>query len=1114
MIECKTAGNEFSKAWNKTEQDGDQLFSYAQQIPQVQFLCLYASDFQNNQIHFKYNMILHKDNATILEDNPKLMAYKESTDVKNRFKVWQETYQQEYTQKGIFEESIQPYQIGKNKYTLKEDTKPIDAIDQEGKYHEFRTILRKHNIARRENAFEVLVNLFLCKIVDEEEHQTELKFYWKGIAYDNYFDFVDRLQSLYQRGMDKFLAEEITYISNQQIEDAFWTVKNNKNATKKQIQKYFRQLKFFTNSAFSFIDTYNEKLFIKNVKVLLEIVQMWQGTRLKTKGQNQFLGDMFEYFLDNSIKQSNGQFFTPLPICKFIVSALPLEQKISQNKEPLKMIDFACGSGHFLNEYAHQIKPLVEQHKKNLQPYYENITGIEKEDRLAKVSKVAAFMYGQDPIKILDIDALGQHREIKKESYDVLVANPPFAVEGFLQTLNEEDRQEFELISQIAKLETNTIQCFFLERMQHLMKGDGVVGVIVPSSILSNGDKVHIKTRELLLQYFDVVSIVEFGSGTFGKTGTNTVVLFLRRKNKKPEEAEHYHNRALDFFEGDTKDNQKAYLDKYFIKAYCQYIQIEYKFYKNLFDCQDIILIKELLETDRFQNYKKDFEQSTEIKNLKKQRTFKNKNTKEQQQELDRRLINYLQIKEQDKLYYFILAYRQKVLIVNAPSNHKEHKQFLGYEWSGSKGKEGIKYYGGNTVNDISTPLFNPKNLNDKTKINTVIQNHFNGVATKSLPKYCRYAYLTDMLDFSRVSFDKTISLNPQENIEIQTQWKLVRLGEFIKEYDKSNIKVGDAKNNITGQYPFYTSGLNIYKYDNFLIENKNIFLSTGGKAIVQYFDGKASYSTDTFVITSKDENKLLTYYLFCLLQKEINKIENMFEGIALKHLQKDDFRNLKIPLPSLEVQQKIVTECEAIDKEVEKASQTIEQCKNNIEKEVQTVIDGGHEMKDLEKVCEDIFAGGDVPKDNFSTNKTDVFKIPIFSNGIENKGLYGYTNKARVEKPSITISARGTIGHVELRQEPFYPIIRLIVIIPKNDIILIDYLKLSIKTIQIVQSGGVIPQLTVPMISKLQIPLPPLNIQKELVTKIEPLEQKINDSQSVLDGASERKEEVLEREL
>ena len=263
---------------------------------------------------------------------------------------------------------------------------------------------------------------------------------------------------------------------------------------------------------------------------------MWQGLRLKTDDQNQFLGEMFELFLDDGIKQSEGQFFTPLPICKFIVASLPLAEKIAITPEPLKAIDYACGSGHFLNEYAHQIKPLVEKQGRGLSDYYSQITGIEKEDRLAKVAKVAAYMHGQGQIKILDADALVSHPEIPRASFDVLVANPPFAVEGFLQTLNDADKKEYQLIKATGEgSDTDTIQCFFLERIYHLMAPAGLVGVILPSTILSNTDAVHTRTREILLQFFNIVSIAELGKGAFGKTGTNTVVLFLRRKARQPE---------------------------------------------------------------------------------------------------------------------------------------------------------------------------------------------------------------------------------------------------------------------------------------------------------------------------------------------------------------------------------------------------------------------------------------------------------------------------------------------------------------------------------------------------------------------------------------------------
>ena len=187
IIECKTAGNEFKRAWNKTLQDGSQLFSYAQQISETQFLCLYASDVEAGQLSFQSHLIAHRDNPKYLDDNPQFKSFKSATDVKERFSVWRDTYKLDYRTQGLFEPNIQPYHIGKDKYSLA-DLHGISASDQQKKYHEFATILRQHNVSGRENAFDKLINLFLCKLVDETENPQDLKFYWKGVAYDTHFD--------------------------------------------------------------------------------------------------------------------------------------------------------------------------------------------------------------------------------------------------------------------------------------------------------------------------------------------------------------------------------------------------------------------------------------------------------------------------------------------------------------------------------------------------------------------------------------------------------------------------------------------------------------------------------------------------------------------------------------------------------------------------------------------------------------------------------------------------------------------------------------------------------------------------------------------------------------
>ncbi|ARJ56352.1 restriction endonuclease subunit S [Campylobacter cuniculorum] len=130
-------------------------------------------------------------------------------------------------------------------------------------------------------------------------------------------------------------------------------------------------------------------------------------------------------------------------------------------------------------------------------------------------------------------------------------------------------------------------------------------------------------------------------------------------------------------------------------------------------------------------------------------------------------------------------------------------------------------------------------------------------------------------------------------------------------------------------------------------------------------------------------------------------------------------------------------------------------------------------------EVCE-IIAGGDVPKKSFSKYKTEQFCVPIYSNGIAENALYGFTNQIKVDKPCISISARGTIGYCMLHKEPFYPIVRLIVAIPKIDINVI-FLKYSIDFKKIISTSAGIPQLTIPMTSKIQIPLPPLKEQEKI---------------------------------
>ena len=139
-----------------------------------------------------------------------------------------------------------------------------------------------------------------------------------------------------------------------------------------------------------------------------------------------------------------------------------------------------------------------------------------------------------------------------------------------------------------------------------------------------------------------------------------------------------------------------------------------------------------------------------------------------------------------------------------------------------------------------------------------------------------------------------------------------------------------------------------------------------------------------------------------------------------------------------------------------------------------------GVEYRKLGEVC-NLVAGSDVPKNRFSEHITDEYSVPVYSNGVEEKSLYGYTDIPAITEPCVTISARGTIGYAALRIKPFFPIIRLICVIPDESInVRFLFHVLEMSTYRSPQTG--IPQLTIPMVKKHLVPVPPLPIQNEIV--------------------------------
>ena len=1142
FIECKTFGSEFNKEWNNMKNDGGQLFSYFQQDKNAKFLCLYTSNFdeQNSEIDYK-NQVINVNKAN----------YKIANNVSELFNIWKNFYKYE-SSAGIFEKDINAYAVAEKALNFEN----LKELEEAGKYNEFAKILRKYNVSGKENAFDKLVNLFLCKIYDENYNKESLQFNYRGVSSDTYESLQDRLMILYKNAMQKFLNEEITYVSDEEINKQFTDFEQQNIATttlKENIYDFLRKLKFYSHSDFSFLEVHNEKLFRQNGKILVEVVELFQNYKLTQNKTTQILGNLFELFLQKGMKQDEGQFFTPLQICEFVIYALPLAEMLAENPN-LKVIDYACGAGHFLNTYANIAKQICPENSSQ-------IYGIEKEYRLSKVAKVSSAMYDHK-INFVYADALDSNK-FTENNFDLLIANPPYSVKGFLTTLDEKVRQNYELYN-FANTETNSIECFFIELANKILANNAYAAIILPSSVL-NKDGIYEKTREIILNNFNVIAINELPSGTFGATGTNTIILFLHKKIT-------YANGANSQRYANLQDNIKnpnavsfannIYL-KDFLDKYCNFMNYELNSFAAFIDNNNNSQISQtLLNNEVFAEYKIAFDKSTEYKNLQKSANYKKNSDNEKiQTELKHKaFIEYAKNIEIQKFLCYSQIYYQQTLIIKAPSDNKSIKKFLGYEWSNAKGNEGIHELN----SPYCSPLYERENIENRNKIAYLIRQRFlnqnaeNIEISPELSEFVSLVPLIACIDFKSANFNKAINLSlaSASNTNITSPFEnakfpLVKIGDYIQEQPKSKIQVNKAKENINGIYPFFTSGENVYKYDEFLIDKQNIFLSTGGNACVKFYDGKSAYSTDTYAICAK-KDKILTYYLFILLNSKISFInEFYFKGMGLKHLQKNDFKNIKIPLPPLDIQQQIVADYQNVENQILQITQQIQTQKTLINavlakcKIVNAEFQNNENLQNLDlpdlpepknfgliswknvklgnickiKMCKRILKEqtnnkGEIPFYKIGTfgGEADAFiSKEIFDDYVSK---YSYPNKNEV-----LISCAGTIGKVVMFDgKPSYFQDSNIVWLQNDESEISN--KFLFYTLQkydwskIETKGGTIKRIYNPDLEKANIILPPLEAQEKIVQAINNIEQNINNLQTNLENLKLQQNQILQKYL
>ena len=1125
LIECKTYGKEFDKAFTKLNKDGGQLFTYFKFSNKADVIMLYASELKGKEIVYRNEIV------KIEED------YRNG-DVKDFYDKWNKLPKNN----GVFDSWVNPYNFESRALKIN-DLVEIKQEDSSFIFNSFLEILRHNVVSDKPNAFNKIFTLFLCKIYDEKSKEgtdEELDFQWLE-GKDDDVSFQLRLTDLYKNGMEEFLEKQVTDFSDDDLDSKYASLFAGDENLKALLRKDIARLRLEKNNEFAIKEVYDNKSFKENAKVVKEVVKLLEKFKIRYTQKQQYLSDFFELLLTTGLKQESGQFFTPVPIAQFVIKSLPIDKLVEEKllagkKDELLpfVIDYAAGSGHFLTESMHEIQRLIlktdpKKLKTEAKSFIEvskirhfdwalqYVYGIEKDYRLVKVGKVGCYLHGDGLANVIHSDGLAnfKHKEYKNklnitqpdfpkenQQFEVLVSNPPYSVSAFKNSAREYYREgDFDLYDKLTD-NSSEIECLFIERTKQLLKYGGVAGIILPSSILSNTG-IYSKSREIILENFEIIGIAELGSNTFMATGTNTVTLFLRRRNNY------------------DSINLKIAVEKFFTnhlevtlngveKPISKYIN---HVWENISFEDYISLLKKepnnvITQHEIYKEY---------------QKKIKSKNDKE--------FWTKLLETEKEKLFYFILAYPQKVVLVKSGEKDAE-KRFLGYEFSNRRGSEGIHpIQRGKNIEDC-TQLFDADIFDNPTKASTYIYKAFAGdydfPIDEAMQNNVSRHDLVDMMTFDRADFEKNISLSVKKKVKIESKWELKKLGEIsIIDYGTRIVKKSEQGT----IYPVYGGGGETFKADNFNRENTFIISRFGmSPKCVRYISGKFFLNDSGLTLSAKNSEILNQDYLnqFLFLNQEM--VYLCGQGVAQKNLEIETFNSLKIPLPPIDIQQKIVSEIEVLEAKEKKAKEEIEKLKFNISssmvnlkfKEINlgSISDFKNGLNYSRNSLGELIniVGVRDFQNRFSPDVASLEKIQIDGNLSDDYLLK--TNDILVVRSNGSANLVGRFLFIDnLKTKTSFSGFTIRIRVENENInskFLCHYLKTDFVRNKIItdSSGSNIKSLNQTLLSNIKIPLPPLSEQQKIVSEIEKIEAKIKALETEISEIPKQKEAILKKYL
>lgn len=326
-------------------------------------------------------------------------------------------------------------------------------------------------------------------------------------------------------------------------------INENPDEVKKRIEKLFESVR----SKYKDVINESDSITLDANSLFFAVGQLQNFSLIDA--ERDVIADAFETFIGYTLKGAQGQFFTPRNVVKLMSEIL--------NQTPDEtIIDPACGAGGFLVESLRHVWNVLDEDAKKFhwnasalaeeknKTAMSKIFGIEKDSFLTKVAKAYMAILGDGKGGIFCEDSLEQpknwgkstQQSIKLESFDCLLANPPFGKE--IKVVGQDKLSQYELAHKWTKKGNSFIkkdkvnkemppQILFVERCLELLSDGGRMGLIIPETYF------HAPRSQYVMQFMarhNIYCLVDLPHNTFRPHNNAKCIAIFIEKNCPQQE--------------------------------------------------------------------------------------------------------------------------------------------------------------------------------------------------------------------------------------------------------------------------------------------------------------------------------------------------------------------------------------------------------------------------------------------------------------------------------------------------------------------------------------------------------------------------------------------------